>query len=1387
MPVVRRRSRRLTAGAALLLGLIIAGLASGGTANAAQSPDIVEQHWEISAETVANVALAKSLVIPRGDLPYNTSMFDPAPTLSFEVVGRVANGSGSGSWRVDLKNPYGSTIASVSFPRTDTGFTIRKASFTATFLSQVQSIDLSPVQPTGSLAGTFDMQKAYVKIHQEGIITKTVGRVPMGTKQLSITSPSYVSLSDPSLYKFKTSDFDPAPTVKLRASGAGTPCDFDVSLYDDTAATQVTGSELEFTTNAASAESGALTLFDDHVYRVKVKLDTTCIAGGSASSQSADPQPQNSGDPGVPNGDFLGADLVFEQSTTDTRGITRTVGFYPGVTAAVDATSNIQTLNFPFRIPAAKVPNAITAEWTYVAKRTTGTGNVRASLYGAGTQPLDAVPANQTNTGSDFMLANPHSVASLSGGTDLSNPDLPYNSKASIDATGTTGRISATLLRLVLNLRDVAAPVISAPSISWTNTAFSPVLAASNPKSKTTLSFTVSDFSSVTYSLSLSGPTPMTVNNLTTTGTGSTKSASWTWDGRKDGVIVNDGTYTATITPTDGAGNAAAALAVSQTVKVDTVAPTITSFGASTSPATSPVRFSPGNGDGYLDTVTFSGAFSEPATCSLFISSGPTYPCGSGSSFSIVWNGVGVYSDGTLSVYVIAYDSAGNQVTSSTTNVIRDTAGPVISDFLVKAKTCSTCQLMWTTAFSPGTDESKDYVDISATLTDAWTPFDWTLEIKDGAGNPVRTFYEPGTFSKTWDGTNASGVPQSNGTYTIVLTVRDGGRNVTTSQTSVILDTLAPTIGEPVPGDKANTVFRNQPLYAPVADSLSGIELGGGGFSVWDQTTSNSVSPGTQTITNTLVRTSGAATIVGHNYSIYLQVSDKAGNTRTLSWQITGVSLDVPSSTAIIPDIASTSTTSPSLGNRTFTFTDVPLKVRGYRVTLHGAPLHAGMGSLGQRVDLSSATVRLYSIVAGNEVFLNEVPAGYQTIRPVYQQIASVRPSVSEQSIAIRPVELYASSMSLTFATVADKAVLHLNAPTTGFISACADPSGGCAPDVTASPDPMPFFFRPEDASRIGARLAEGRTVINDWASQNGEGVTLGEIYDGSYFQLVRTTPSSNWQSFSIVGGPLTFPGVNFAYPQGTPIVTPDSFAAACGGLYCSSSAAAAGNGPSDCFSVPDDPCTQILHIQGSENLIAKQEQREGHWYDYHGISSQMTMSFGVWEWDYDELGFGLSVVASFGERARFSSRGYQWSKPPAGQGYPYSCTTIVEDGIMGDQQAGVTLDNNYAAHYTDETLMEKGSAVTPNYCNPVGTKPDLSHKRLDYAVVHVGRLTQNDGNEGALGTLYTNYGHNYSTWSFDWSCTGGAGLSGLSAGCSFTPKETTSAWKVQDQMDYMY
>jgi flagellar hook assembly protein FlgD len=257
-------------------------------------------------------------------------------------------------------------------------------------------------------------------------------------------------------------------------------------------------------------------------------------------------------------------------------------------------------------------------------------------------------------------------------------------------------------------------------------------------------------------------------------GTGGTASLTW----KPAAGSVPDGTYTWTLTATDGWGNGP--LESSGRIVVDTQAPSVTVADAETA---SPPLFTP-NGDGWRDSVGFAVASDEPGTIvgAARNASGTTVatvstPVGS-TGTTLTWDGRksnGAYaSDGSYALDIVAQDRAGNSSAAQTRDVLVFGAMGFVATS--------------TNLFFP---QDGDSLASKATLSfvlRSGATITWT--VTNSSGDVVCTIKDgqalaAGTYTFAWNGRNDAGAYVPRGVYRSVVRATGAG-DLAVSQTAAV-------------------------------------------------------------------------------------------------------------------------------------------------------------------------------------------------------------------------------------------------------------------------------------------------------------------------------------------------------------------------------------------------------------------------------------------------------------------------------------------------------------------------------------------------------------------------------------------------------------------------
>lgn len=846
-------------------GMLVFGNA---TADASHAPGlVVAQQWELLAESPSVTASGSSEIV-RGVLPGGTSGMDPAPSATLWVVGKHTGGTGTSSWSVRLRDAYdGYLFGTVTFSASDNVYTSRSVSLTwPSSTRNLSSLEWSKANGSG-VAGTLEIRKAFVRLSQSGAIKKTIARFPLGTKQAAVTDVSYQDLLDPMYYKHVATDFSGTLTARLRASGSASGVTYYVQLVDcgvsscTGAGSGVSGSELSFTSTASvSKQSGALTLVDGHLYKAQVHISS----GGGAG-----PQGESAG---AGTGEASSIELLLEQVATDaTHGLSKTVSFFPGVTSAQAITGNGQWLGFLMNSPTATSP-AVSGTWQTLVKRNGSSGSVAVNLEATGGGPV-ASPAVTASSTYSLQVDAP---ATLPTGA----PAL--DSRAVTVGAGTTGRIAMSVLRLKQTLHDTAIPTITGFGVSGSSSPFSPKN-LDGVRDAVTFSGSLNDSYSppLSWTLQVKQGTTL-IKEMVGTGPAGQLShtPSLSWDGKKtDGSWADDGTYSAFLTATDGAGNLSNLASVTNQIVVDNIAPSVPVLSVSQDP------FSP-NGDTRKDSTTISASWVESvATSSLTIYKPDGTPwnttAGSATSISKLWNTSTLW-EGVHTARLSLTDAAGNTGLGVVRNVTVDLTAP------------SLASLSWSKLFFSPTGSGPTSSTLSGSFESVAS---WVLSIKNSSNVEVRNASGSGaSISYVWNGretTSGTSPALPDDLYTASLTLEDAAGNQLIPTRTTRIDKVRPTISgwgvsgspfspKPSGGPSVTLSGTTSDVYAsPISWTIKVLD---GATPVRTITGTG----GTGVLTLPISRTwdgkdDGGSVVADGTYSAQLTTKDAAGNSSLVS------------------------------------------------------------------------------------------------------------------------------------------------------------------------------------------------------------------------------------------------------------------------------------------------------------------------------------------------------------------------------------------------------------------------------------------------------------------------------------------------------------------------
>ena len=272
-----------------------------------------------------------------------------------------------------------------------------------------------------------------------------------------------------------------------------------------------------------------------------------------------------------------------------------------------------------------------------------------------------------------------------------------------------------------------------------------------------------------------------------TSGEGDTASMTWA----PSSGSVGDGTYRWEIEATDGWDNGP--LEADGTVNVDTQAPALSLADADAEDVPS---FAP-NGDGYRETVSFTGGSSEPGTLvakaidaddDLVDSLSAKLSGGTG---TLTWDGKtsdGYAADGRYTISVRAKDLAGNISAAQTRTV----------DLYAALGFVASSRTVFFPQDGDGTAKTTTFsMRLLSPATVTWTVVDKNNDV-------VRTLVadeamDAGSHAKAWDGRTDGGAFVPRGTYSSRVSVTDG-THVAVQRVAVVADAFRWVVSDATPG-----------------------------------------------------------------------------------------------------------------------------------------------------------------------------------------------------------------------------------------------------------------------------------------------------------------------------------------------------------------------------------------------------------------------------------------------------------------------------------------------------------------------------------------------------------------------------------------------------------
>ncbi|MFN2642225.1 MAG: hypothetical protein ABR548_10135, partial [Actinomycetota bacterium] len=269
---------------------------------------------------------------------------------------------------------------------------------------------------------------------------------------------------------------------------------------------------------------------------------------------------------------------------------------------------------------------------------------------------------------------------------------------------------------------------------------------------------------------------------------------------------------------------------------------------------------------------------------------------------------------------------------------------------------------------------------------------------------------------------------------------------------SFIVDSVAPVLGAAAPVPNHNTTNRQPTISVSAVDGLSGINestvaatLDGAPASAFYWSGSISFSP--------------AQALALGVHSVSISVSDAAGNAATLSWQFAVVSVTASPTSASVTSVTVNVNPQHKIPPPSqLTFTNVPVSLRSFGLSLSSSPLSSGIAALTRRVVFSNLKVAF-----ANE--LGQVPP------PVSAPITSVTFSgnaavLEPNSGSLRVLALLKSS-SIASVTVGVPAGFVVTDQSTATISS-VDQSADSSVTMGIALDPLPRALLSTDCPQSG-------------------------------------------------------------------------------------------------------------------------------------------------------------------------------------------------------------------------------------------------------------------------------------------------------------------------------
>lgn len=373
-------------------------------------------------------------------------------------------------------------------------------------------------------------------------------------------------------------------------------------------------------------------------------------------------------------------------------------------------------------------------------------------------------------------------------------------------------------------------------------------------------------------------------------------------------------------------------------------------------------------------------------------------------------------------------------------------------------------------------------------------------------------------------------VPQgaAQGSYSLVSNVTDcaSGTPLTSAYASYYtIDNTPPMIdrNSVIPLDRGNTAFVIQPLSVVITDT------GGAGLNLSsiriDLTDTTETPPSTRTFTGVSYNsTTRRATVVdpgtldiGHSYSLTINASDAAGNPASPVMTTFSVLKVEPTvdpltnepelPTATVPPTPAARSTANGV-ERVFTFENLPLQLTSFELQVTGTPAHAGFGYIEELVRMSEATIVLSNVTTVNgqtqETVVAEVtPANWPDL-PVLVQWRDINPpGTVDPLVSVTSGQWAIEELTFTTLLPGNKATVRLSSSASVRLPVCANPTAPCGDDNYPTPDPMPYYFSPEEAAQLLEAERAGQQGANDSVAGTIPGAIACDADD----------PVEQWQS----------------------------------------------------------------------------------------------------------------------------------------------------------------------------------------------------------------------------------------------------------------------------------